>query len=118
MLNANFKAKWVIKLLQENYKTYCALKGKKDELKGNFKDAVMSVLKESGLGALRTSQKREAEVNTKQVGASSCEGVSRRYGVFCRKGMIVFDLLGARPGSPPCVRSSRQIGSEGTFSDI
>jgi 18S rRNA (adenine1779-N6/adenine1780-N6)-dimethyltransferase len=53
LLNANFKAKWVIKLLQENYKTYCALKGKKDELKGNFKDAVMSVLKESGLGEKR-----------------------------------------------------------------
>ena len=38
-LHALFKQKWVVKLLQENYKTYCALKGLPHDHKSDFKES-------------------------------------------------------------------------------
>merc|ERR1719253_1523401 len=53
MLNANFKQKWVVKLLGENYKTYCALKGIPMEHKNNLKEVIFLVLQETGFGQRR-----------------------------------------------------------------
>merc|ERR1719159_585959 len=52
-LHALFKQKWVVKLLQENYKTYCALKGLQNDHKSDFKEFMLSVLTEEKMAERR-----------------------------------------------------------------
>ena len=55
ILQASFNTKPTMKMLETNYKTYCSLKGVKAQKKP-FKQFIMDLLKESGIGDQRASK--------------------------------------------------------------